>query len=285
MTTTRGERPNTVVGEYEQWLRSWASERTTSARAIVAAAFLSDYGLDGVTAPNIQEFIGRPNKLTGKPKSKWSKATYHGHFKDFCKWLVATDRLTVNPMEEVHSIKRPKKKPRPLTDSQVDALLSVIQGPVRDQILLALRAGLRVSEIAKIRGEDVSVEGIYVDGKGDVGDILPIHPDLWDMAQRYPKVGYWFPGNVDGHVDSQRISQTVGRIFHGMGIEGSIHRCRHYYCTDLLRRGVHVRRVQRLMRHANLETTAGYAAVDEDELRDAINLLPRLNAMPESEIA
>jgi site-specific recombinase XerD len=145
---------------------------------------------------------------------------------------------------------------------------------VRDWIVLALLAGLRVHEIAKIRGEDVSRDGIYVKGKGGVEAVLPIHPDLWAMAQRYPRRGWWFPSHMGGHVEGDTISAHVSALFGPLGIDGSTHRLRHVYGTRLLRSGVHVRRVQRLMRHGSLETTALYTAVDEDELQAAINLLP-----------
>ena len=280
MATKRGAASQraAIISEYDTWLRSWASEKTRKARVQLAAARTDEWGPHGFTPQNIIEFLARPSELTGRPLSKWTKATYHGHLKDFCKWLVAAGHLAESPMEDVRAVKRPKKKPRPLTQGEVDRVLSVVEGVVRDQILFALLAGLRVSEIARIRGEDVSSEGLYVDGKGDSGEVLPMHPDLVEIAQRYPRSGYWFPGGDDGHIDPQRISATVGRLFHSMGITGSIHKCRHYYCTNLMRRGVHVRRVQQLMRHANLETTAGYAAVDADELQTAVNLLPSLNS-------
>ena len=177
-------------------------------------------------------------------------------------------------MDDVRRAKRPVKQPRPLSDVEVTKILSVVEGPVRDWILLALMAGLRAHEIAKIRGEDVEEDGIFVHGKGDVEATLPCHPDLWDMAQRYPRVGPWFPGPEDGHVRAHQISLTIGRLFAALGIKGSIHRCRHTYCTRLIRAGVNLRQVQALMRHASLETTAGYAAVAQDEGREAILLLP-----------
>jgi integrase/recombinase XerD len=58
-----------------------------------------------------------------------------------------------------------------------------------------------------------------------------------------------------------------------MGISGSIHRCRRVYGTRLLRAGVNIRTVQQLMRHSNLDTTAAYTAVNEVELRNAIDML------------
>lgn len=230
----------------------------------MASSRLKAWGLDGFTAANISEFLARPNL------SKWTRSTYHAHLTCFCAWLNASGYLDTNPMPDIRKPKRPPGKPRPLSEAEVEKVLSVVTGTTRDWILLALLAGLRASEVAKMRGEDVSADGIYVEGKGGTKEVLPCHPDLWDMAQRYPKYGYWFPGKQDGHVRNQQISLTVGRLFHSLGIEGSIHRCRHVYGTRLMRAGVNIRTVQKLMRHANLDTTANYTAVHEDEMRAAI---------------
>lgn len=267
---------DTLLREYETWLRSWASERTAQARVQLARRLIDQWGTKGFTTLNIQEFLAGPHPSTGKrPWSKWTKATYHAHLTDLCKFLMATGRLTEDPMVEVRVVKRPGSNPRPLSEAEAARVLGVVRGETRDWILLAMHAGLRVSEIAKVRGEDVQADGISVLGKGGTNETLPCHPDLWEMAQRYPRMGYWFPGSDAGHIPHQRISARVAEVFRAVGIpKGSIHRCRHYYATKLLREGVHIRRVQKLMRHSNLETTAAYTAVDEDELRDAINLLP-----------
>jgi integrase/recombinase XerD len=257
-----------TLNEYEQWMRSWgASERTIGARLTLARSRLKDWGIDGFTVENIRAFLARPRL------KRWTIATYHAHLTDFCAYLVATERLEENPMLDVRKTKKPNGKPRPLSEGEVARVLSVAEGRTRAWILLALLAGLRASEIAAIRGEDVAEEGIYVRGKGDKVEVLPCHAALWELAQTYPRKGYWFPGPQDGHLRAQVVSQSVGRFFDGLGIEGSIHRVRHVYGTRLLRAGVNIRTVQKLMRHANLDTTANYTAVDEDELRAAINLL------------
>lgn len=257
-----------VLADYAEWMRSWgASDRTIDARVTMARSRIKAWGLGGFTAENIQTFLARPNL------KKWTRSTYHAHLKDICTWLVATGRMDRNPMDDVRKPSRPQARPRPLTELEVARVLSVVEGPTRDWILLALFAGLRVSEIAKIRGEDVHEDGIFVHGKGDKSEVLPCHEILWEAAQRYPRHGYWFPGTEDGHVRSQHVSLVVGKLFTALGIDGSIHRARHVYGTRLLRAGVNIRTVQKLMRHSNLDTTANYTAVDEDELRAAINLL------------
>lgn len=261
-----------LLDQYETYLRSWqASEATIRARMTLARSRFKAWGVDGFTRESVAAFLATDAK--GQPRQRWTTATYHGHLTDLCKFLVAAGRLTESPMDEIKRTKRPSKKPRPLSEAEIQRVLSVVDGEVRDWVLLALLAGLRAFEIAKIRGEDFTDEGLYVLGKGSVEATLPCHPDLAEMASRYPASGYWFPGPEDGHVRSQRISLTVGKLFLSLGIEGSIHRGRHSYGTRLLRAGVNIRVVQRLMRHSSLETTAGYLAVMGDEERDAILLL------------
>lgn len=263
-----------MVEKYGAWLASWATGKTIPDRVGMARAFLRDCGgLDGVSGESVRAFIAKP-RADGEPKSRWSKATYYGHLSSLCEFLAVAGHIDTDPMGEVRKVKVVRQVPRPLTEADVRRVLATAEGDVRDWVMVALASGLRVSEIAKLRGEDVSTDGIYVEGKGGVTVTLPAHPDVLAIASRKPERGYWWPGTDHGHIRSQRISRLVGELFSGLGIAGSIHRCRHTYGTRLIRRGVHVRKVQQLMRHASLETTAGYTAVDEDELLAAVMLLP-----------
>lgn len=258
-----------LLSQYATYLRSWQARPTTiKARLTLARSRLLAWGVDGFTRANIEHFLAVD--AHGNDRKQWTTSTYYNHLSDLCAFLVASGRLTENPMEGIRRSKSPGKAPKPLTQAEQAKVMAVVDGEVRDWILLALLAGLRAFEIAKVRGEDFGPDGIYVLGKGDKEATIACHPDLAEMAARYPSSGYWFPGSEDGHVRGQQVSLTVGRLFKSLGIDGSIHRCRHTYGTNLLRNGVNIRVVQRLMRHSSLETTAGYLAVVTDEERDAI---------------
>ena len=261
-----------VLEAYETYLRSWqAGKATIDARLVLARSRLKAWGLDGFTVATIERFLSED--AHGNERKRWTVATYHNHLTDFCAFLKAAEFIEDNPMELVKKVKRPVKRPRPLTEAEVAKVLSVVEGDVGDWVRIALLTGLRAFEIAKLRGEDFTDEGLYVMGKGGVEATLPIHPELAEMQTRFPTRGYWFPGPDDGHVRSRQISLKVGRLFEALGIEGSIHRLRHVYGTRLLRKGANIRVAQRLMRHSSLETTAGYLAVVTDEEREAILLL------------
>lgn len=255
---------------YAAWLRSWASARTVQARVKVVRGRLAEWGDDpaAVTAEQIQAWLARDDL------KRWTRQTYYATLVDFFAWCEATQRVATSPMALVRRPSAAKSSPRPLSQAEERLALAKATGHVRAWLLLALRAGLRAHEIAKIRGDDVTAEGIYVEGKGGTRATLPCHADIWALAQQYPRHGYWFPGyRGRAHIQADTVTNGVGRLFRSLGIEGSVHRARHAYATSLLRRGVNIRVVQRLMRHASLATTATYTAVDEDEMRAAVDLL------------
>lgn len=269
---TRAEKE--LLDEYAMWMRSWnASKRTITARITFATARLREWHLEGFTVDAVRAFMAG---LSDRNLSEWTISTYHTHLGSFAEWLVSTGRLDEDPVAATRPPKRPTSEPRPLSDADLTRVMAAAVGQTRDWMILALHAGLRAHEIAKIKGEDVQPEGLYVLGKGKKPVTLPCHPVIWEMAQSYPRSGYWFPGSEDGHVPGQHVSAVTGKFFTALGIDGSIHRLRHSYGTRLLRSGVHIRKVQKLMRHASLSTTASYTAVDEDELRDAILKLPAI---------
>lgn len=272
--------PHEYLDHYERWLRGHTSANTTRQRVRMAFRVLERWPDPGqATASEITEWLGDMGRGREKPLSRWTRATYHSDVRSFFKWLAAADHIHADPTGEVlFSGARPKPRkgvPKPLSATEEATALASAHGNVEAWLLLALRAGLRASEIASFRGEFIAEDHILVVGKGEKEAALPTHPDLWQLAQRYPRVGYWFPSpQHDGHVSGNSVTILVGRHFRAVGItKGSIHRARHSYATSLLRRGANMRQVQTLMRHSSPATTAIYTAVDEDELRAAINLL------------
>lgn len=269
---TRAEQQ--VLDDYETWMLSWnASKATIKARvSFTAARFRQWGGPDGFTKERVTDYLA---DLVREDRKEWTISTYFTHLTAFCEYMTDSERFDVDPMMGVRVPTRPKSEPHPLSDAEVDRVLSVVTGTVRDYFLLALYVGLRAHEVAQLRGEDVQKEGIRVKGKGRKIATLPCHPLIWEMAERYPRAGYWFPSDDgEGHVPMQRVSAAVSKFFDGLGIDGGIHRGRHAYCTRLIRSGVNIREVQHLMRHTNLATTAGYAAVDENQLMAAVMRLP-----------
>lgn len=252
---------------FVDWLRSWGASQATIDARIVVARQASGHWPDPalVTPHDIVEF------LSSEAFAPWTRTTYYGHLRSLFAWLTERGSIESDPMLKVRRPKPPKNRPRPLTPEDQEKVLSDATGHLRAWLLLGLYAGFRAHEAAKIQGRDVTQTTIYVRGKGGKDAMVPTHPVVWEVAQRYGE-GYWFPTGR-GHIASTNLSSKVTAHFRKHGVEGSYHRCRHAYGTSLLRAGVNLRIVQTLMRHEALTSTAAYLAVDEDERAAAVRLL------------
>lgn len=259
-----------LVAEWNLWMSARRfSARTIEQRVMFARRWLQAFGGCYDQPPKgIEEYLLR---FTGH-----TLRTYHDHLRALYRWLVETDRLTASPMDHVTRPPTPKPHPRPLSRAEATRAIAAAQGDMRAYILLGRLAGLRAHEIAKFAGEDIDAETISVLGKGGKTAVLPTHPALWELAQDYPRRGYWFPSpypGIRGHITAHAVTMRVSRFFKSLGIEGGSHRNRHLYGTELLRAGANLRVVQELMRHSDIATTIRYLGVDPEERVRAIGAL------------
>ncbi len=94
-----------------------------------------------------------------------SRATYWAALRAWSGWLQRTGRRTDDPTATLDAPRTPKCSPHPITTDQLMALLgSDMWQSTRAMVILAAWAGLRVHEIAKVRGEDV--DGGFTPGGG-----------------------------------------------------------------------------------------------------------------------
>jgi integrase/recombinase XerD len=258
--------PGPGLSDFALWLRAnGCGERTITDRTKHVADFARHHPSFPVVNPmHVSAWLGR------QYLAPWSRATFYGHLRSYFTFAVENDVVDVDPMARMRRPQVPQGTPRPLNAEQVDTVLIAAAGRRNANLgawlTLALFAGLRAFEIARIRGQDVTQDSIHVVGKGGRGDDVPTHPAVWALAQDRPKVGYWFPtGSKSGHVTSMHVSTMTTGLFTACGIEGSIHRCRHTYATELLRAGTNIRIVQELMRHRSLNSTMIYTGTTEAE--------------------
>lgn len=233
-----------------------------------------------------------PAALTPQTISTWlatlpsaaTKSTYYAVLKAWSTWLVQSDQRTDDPTTRVPKPRTPAGHPRPVTDTQLDAVLALpLRQDTRTKIILAAYAGMRVHEIAKIRGDDISpVAGtITITGKGGRIDALPAHQLILQQAAYYPRRGLWFPSPKDPAVPvrAKTVSRVISDAFGRADAPAAAHQLRHFFATSLLRAGTDSRVVQSLMRHESLATTGRYLAVDAEQQRNALSgLIPAPNA-------
>lgn len=226
-----------------------------------------------------------PEHLTAGDIARWlaagewapsTRATYHGHLAAFFRWCVAQGVRPDDPMALVCVPRRPRGEPRPIADEQLARLIGVLnRRRTRAMVLLAALAGLRVHEIAKLRGEDVDIVArtVVVVGKGAVRATLPLHSQLVALAETMPRAGWWFPSVKGGHVRARSVGDAIRDAMVRAGVPGTAHQLRHWFGTTLVDDGADLATAQKLLRHASLATTQVYVQVADHRKAEAIGRL------------
>ncbi len=230
-----------------------------------------------------------PEYLTAKEITAWlcskpglkpaSASAYMSTLRVWFKWLHMQDVRSDDPTMKVGAVRVPPGSPRPLSDGQVEHLLAVAKrGRMRAYLILAAYQGLRVHEIAKMRGEDIDQWGglLHVLGKGGVVADIPLHPYTLDIAEKFPRRGWWFPSYDDPAqpVLGNSVSNAVSKFMHTNGVRGTAHQLRHWHATTMLQNGTDVRVVQTMLRHSSIQTTMRYTAVNRQQQQAALASLP-----------
>jgi integrase/recombinase XerD len=228
--------------------------------------------VEHITPIDVSRFLAGPNLKA------WSRAAYFSSIAAFYRWYA--DNGGANVTARLPRPKMPKSTPRPISDEQLQALLAIrMHKRTRVMILLAALAGLRVHEIAKVRGEDVDRQArtLRVTGKGGRTETLPLHPLLVEVTETMPRRGWWFPANSrrpGEHVHGKAVTDIIKDAMDRAGIPGgTAHRIRHWYGSKLVADGTDLRTAQTLLRHANLNTTAIYVQVADPKRVEAIDRL------------
>lgn len=184
--------------------------------------------------------------------------------------------------------------PRALDTEQVRALMdscdrSTVAGR-RDFAILTMlvRLGMRCGEVAGLRLDDIDWRAgeIVVRGKGQRIERLPLPADVGEAIAIYLRDGRppVFSGReVFARVKAPRRPLTAGGVTQvvvsaskraGLG-EVTAHRLRHTAATELLRQGAPLHEIGELLRHRSVLTTAIYAKVDRDRLRELARPWPK----------
>ena len=189
------------------------------------------------------------------------------------------------------------KQAKLLTDAEFKRLTAVINSlryPTRNHTIVALSfyAGLRACEIAELKVGDVfDPEGnvkdtIYLSSSQTKGSdsctVLvnsKLQKQLAKYAAQYPKhitnfdAKLIFSAKRRGF-SAHTIVNLFQRLYSSAGIQGaSSHSGRRQFVTKLADQGINARLVQTLARHKHLSTTQRYIDVNENALRNAVELV------------
>lgn len=175
-------------------------------------------------------------------------------------------------MEEIPYPRRERKLPIILSPDEIRRFLDSIPNlKHRAALVTAYAAGLRVSEVARLKISDIDSKRMVLrveQGKGRKDRYVMLSPRLLELLRAYWREerpsGWLFPGAKPGSHLSVRSLQTVcqnARAESGLGKRTTMHSLRHAFATHLLESGTDLRTIQLLLGHRSLATTARYMHV------------------------
>jgi integrase/recombinase XerD len=200
-------------------------------------------------------------------------------------------------MAKMQPVRVPHTLPVVLSRDEVARLIAAAENLKHQTALsVAYGAGLRASEVVALKVGDIDSQRMTLRierGKGHKDRYAMLPPVLlerlrtwWRVARAQGKMldgGWLFPGqNPIDPLSTRQLNRAVHAAAEEAKINKrvSMHTLRHSFATHLLEQKVDIRVIQVLLGHKKLETTALYAQVATDLLREVISPLESLRPPP-----
>ena len=242
-----------------------------------------------VRREDVREYIQElfSNSLDGRSVGRKLSAIRHLY-----RHLLLDGKIDKDPTLNIDLPKQWKVLPKALTRDEVGAMLA--ERPLqkesargralalRDRAMLELlyAGGVRVSEVADARLQDLKLEMGYimVRGKGDKERMVPLGSPAQRALQQYLQRGreviagkksspLLFIGSSGRRLTRQRVWQLVGKASLASGRHASPHMLRHSCATHMVENGADLRTVQTILGHSDISTTQIYTHVALDRLK------------------
>jgi len=206
---------------------------------------------------------------------------------------------------EIYHLKEPQKIPVIMSPDEIKRLLAMARSiKIRTMLSLSYGCGLRAGEVVRLRAGDIDraqkiIRVVQAKGLKDRHVMLP--PDAHNLLRQWwqertcrfdadvvLEQRFIFPGRG---AHKPLTTRQFGRLFQetvaaaGIRKPVTLHSLRHSFATHLLERGVDIRKIQALLGHDKLETTAGYTRVATGMIADIespLDALGRQRAKPNS---
>ncbi len=199
----------------------------------------------------------------------------------------------VELMAKMQPVRVPRTLPVILSREEVARLIAAT-GNLKHQTALSLAygTGLRASEVVGLKVGDIDSQRMTLrieQGKGRKDRYAMLSPVLlerlrlwWRVARAQGKMldgGWLFPGlNLVESLSTRQLNRAIHAAAEAARIDKrvSMHTLRHTFATHLLEQKVDIRVIQVLLGHKKLDTTALYAQVATDLLREVVSPLETL---------
>jgi integrase len=208
-----------------------------------------------------------------------TRRNYRAAVRGFWRWAYRTKRVRDHLADELPKVRERWGAPRPAPDHVWEAALASADARTTLMLRLAGEAGLRRGEVSRVHTRDLLENSggaqLVVHGKGGKERVVPISDSLAEVIRRgaaghtrgVDADGWLFPNGKGSHLTAYRVGDLVVRVLPG---GWTMHTLRHRFSSRAYRGTRNLRAVQMLLGHQSISTTERYCAVDDSEIRAAM---------------
>lgn len=272
-----------VKQHIEEWLsfcnRSYAKTTCRIYACVIGQLFhhVSQNG-QKLSAAAIENFLDSKYKA-GSSKRLFN--TYRIVIRSFCNFRQRKYGIE-SPAKNIPKIREGRTSPRVLSSEEYKFILNFVSGMDRDILLFLGNTGLRKEEFRQLRWGDIDSQLKYVRvmGKGDKTRIIPINATVREILLKYRRLPndqfLQISAKYYGIEGSSWLCRRISRKNPGMKPFGS-YALRHFFATQLLRKGISLYVIQRILGHSSIKTTEMYLHLTNYDLYGATDVLDVLD--------
>jgi integrase/recombinase XerD len=224
--------------------------------------------------------------------SEWSARKYYGSLASAFEKAVHWEIIKENPFRKVKKPKPPEVMPLFFSEQEFESLLSKVPNKdFKELSITALFSGLRLAELLNLRWPDLDFATKVIQIKNSEtfttksrkNRIVPMSEDLFNLLkERKENVktesAYVFHNRKGKPLKEQTISQQFKKYVISAKINDKLHfhSLRHSFATHLVKKGVPLFAIQKLLGHSTSKTTEIYSHLLPQQLHREVNILAGL---------
>jgi integrase/recombinase XerD len=174
--------------------------------------------------------------------------------KSYAKWDARTNHVD-DPTDSVIHLRQDPPNQRVLSEREYQKVLAVAQGQDRDIIVFLGNTGLRLAEFISLKWANIDpdLKFLSVVGKGVKIRVIPLNDACREILHRQPQD---IETAIFAHGSRYRVQRLCKRLAKKAGIpKFGPHSLRHRFATELMRQGVSIYKISKILGHASIAIT------------------------------
>jgi len=243
--------------------RKQLSSDTHRADQLAIRRLIDEVGNQDINRIMNQDIDTFKDNLIRQKLSNNSINTYLRHLKSAFNFAI--DNEYRKNSIRIKLLKTPQQNNHILSETDITRILSYSKENNYEMwriIQFTLFTACRRSEVVSAKYEDISQNVITVCGKGQKTRSIPLMPEVIVILETKPY------GKIFRYEHVSTISNYFRKIVRSLGIKSRFHDLRHTSATQMLRSGIQLDVVQKILGHSDIATTQIYAKTLNETLKE-----------------